>query len=195
MGGISLREPELGDMSVMEALDKRRSRREFKKKAITEQQLSNLLWAAQGVTDKRGFRTSPSAGASYPLTLNVIVHKAGGLSQGVYEYLPKDHEIVLKKEGWFWDSIREASFDQGFISDAAVILVLTGDPSKLKRRYGERGRQYMHNEVGHVGQNVHLACESMGLGTVMVGAFEPGKVEDTIGAKKEALYVIPVGVI
>ncbi len=197
VGGIELPEPRLkGELSVEEALAKRRSRRRFTGKAITDKQLSNLLWAAQGVTEKEsGFRASPSAGAVYPLTLYVVLQKAAGLAQGIYRYLPESHSLELSKKGWFWKNLQGAAMDQRFISEASVVIVVTGDGEGIKRKYGKRGRQYMLNEVGHVGQNLYLACEAMGLGTVAVGAFEPADVESILGVKEEPLYLMPVGTI
>ncbi|RLG00103.1 MAG: nitroreductase [Candidatus Wolframiiraptor sp.] len=198
MGTIKLPKPRYkSDVSVEETLLLRRSIREYERKPITLEQLSQLLWAAQGITlPTYGFRTAPSAGATYPLEVYVVVKDGGvrDLEAGIYHYLPKGHELELVKEGDYSVELMKASLDQEWVGEAAVNLVINAVYERTTRRYGDRGRRYVHMEVGHVGQNVYLQCVSLGLACVVIGAFYDEWVKKIIGGIGEPLYVIPIGV-
>ncbi len=188
-----------GNMSVEEALAYRRSIREYKKEPLTLFQLSQLLWAAQGISETRwGFRTCPSAGATYPLEVYVVVGDNGvkGLQAGVYHYAPHSHTLTLVKEGDFRKELYKAGLNQPWILNAPVNLVIVAEYERTTRRYGERGIRYVHMEVGHAGQNVYLEATALGLGTVVIGAFYDDQVREVISAPRNQhpLYIIPVGV-
>ncbi len=188
-----------GNMSLEEAILHRRSIREYRKEPLTLHQLSQLLWAAQGITEVRwGFRASPSAGATYPLEIYVVVGNNGvkGLAPGVYRYQPHSHSLVLVKKGDFREELYSACLNQEWVRDAPVVLVIVADYERTTRVYGERGIRYVHMEVGHVGQNIYLEATALGLGTVAVGAFYDDEVRVIIGAPENhhPLYVMPVGV-
>ncbi len=187
-----------GELSVEEAIVGRRSRREFASRPLDWEQVSQILWAAQGITDEdKGFRAAPSAGALYPLELYIVVGENGvaDLSTGVYHYSSADQAIdkILEKD--VTDDLMRAALNQSFIAEAPVSLVITAEYSRVTGKYGERGRRYVHMEAGHAAQNVYLQVESLGLGTVTVGAFDNDEVVKIlqIPAKYEPLYVMPLG--
>lgn len=196
---LKLPEPRFkSDTSVEEALLKRRSIREYGDEPLSYEQVAQLLWAAQGITEPRwGFRTAPSAGATYPLEVYLVVKEGGveGLEAGIYHYLPRRHELEMIREGDFSRELMAACLDQSWVGDAALNMVLTAIYERTTRRYGGRGRRYVHMEVGHVGENVYLQCVSLGLGCVVIGAFYDDEVKRVLGVDEEPMYVIPIGVL
>lgn len=191
---MKLPEPKYSsEISVEAALKNRRSVRSYKNEPLTLEQVSQLLWSAQGKTAKWGGRTAPSAGATYPLDTYLVVGNVTGLPKGVYKYDPEEHVIEIIKEKDVRKELSGAAWGQGFIAQAPINIVLAAIYRRTTGRYGERGIRYVHMEVGHVGQNISLQCETMGLGTVMVGAFSDERVKEILGIKGEPLYIIPIG--
>ena len=196
---IKLPSPKLeGKMSVEEALAKRRSRRVFKDHSLTIETISQLLWSAQGITENRtGFRTAPSAGATYPLDIYLVVgkDKLEYLEAGVYHYNPLRHSLKSITEGDQRRELARACLTQRFIEDAPVSLIITAEFSRITNRYGKTGIYYAYVEAGHVGQNIYLQTESLGLGTVMVGAFYEREISKVLGLPDQhvPLCVMPVG--
>jgi len=163
------------------------------------EQVSQLMWCAQGITDRRGMlRAVPSAGATYPLEAYVVVKDGGveGLGAGVYRYEPEDHSLELVREGDLSEELASACLGQRWVKEAPVNIVITAVYARTTRRYGTRGERYVHIEVGHVGQNVYLQATAMGLGTVAIGAFYDDEVREVLGVPKDEvpLYVMPVGI-
>lgn len=198
MSVITLPKPTVsGTVSLEEAISRRRSERTFQDHDLTLKDLSQLLWAAQGKTDAGGFRTAPSAGAQYPLDIYVVVGKVKGLGKGSYHYDPQDHSLILVHEGELRPGLARACLGQMFMADAPVIIVITAEYERITDRYGERGVRYAHMEVGHVGQNIYLQAQTLGLGTVAVGAFRDRGVSGLLGLpeKHRPLYVMPVGYV
>ncbi len=200
-GGVTmLPNPRLkGDISLEEAIKGRRSERSFKDIALTKEQLSQLLWSAQGITDpdpgRRFFRAAPSAGAQYPLDIYVVVGGVEELGVGVYHYDPHEHSTRLLVEGDLREPLARACVAQMFMADAPISIVITAEYGRITDRYGDRGVRYAHMEVGHVGQNIHLQAEALGLGTVVIGAFMDDEVAELLHLPRghEPLYVMPVG--
>lgn len=184
-----------GEMSVELALKERRSIREFSRKSLALEDVSQLLWAAQGITGRRGLRAAPSAGALYPLELYVVAGDVDGLSPGIYRYRPKTHDLLLIANGDPRKLLAAAALDQAVLRRAPAILVITGIYQRTMDKYGQRGRRYVHMEVGHAGQNVYLQATSRGLGTVMVGAFHDQKVSNALRLPEdhEPLGLMPIG--
>ena len=94
-----------GEVSIEEALLKRRSIRQYTGEPLTPQEVSQLLWAGQGITDPRGYRTAPSAGALYPLEIYVVVGDVENLAEGVYRYEPVDmnwRRFLKETRGQIW---------------------------------------------------------------------------------------------
>jgi len=187
--------------SIEEALKRRRSIREYEDKPLTIKHVSQLFWAAQGVTKPDpwlragGFKTAPSAGATYPLEVYMVVKKGGveGLEPGIYHYLPKTHEIELIKKGDYSKELMKAALDQEYVEAAPVNMVITAIYERTTGRYGDRGIRYVHMEVGHVGENIYLQCVSLGLGCVVIGAFHDAQVKEILGVDEAPLYIIPIG--
>ncbi len=196
-GEISLPQPRhQSQTSVEEALLKRRSVREYRDEPLNLQEISQLLWAAQGITDpKRGFRTAPSAGALYPLRV-YLMGEVEGLEIGMYRYNPDNHSLIKVGDKDLKRELAKAAFGQIWIEKAPVNIIFTGNYEITARRYGrEKAPRYVYMEVGHAAQNVHLQAESLNLGTVVVGGFEIEKVREILGlpAEEEPLYIMPVG--
>jgi SagB-type dehydrogenase family enzyme len=188
----------IGFMSVEEAISKRRSIRGYSKAPLTFQELSQLLWAAQGITDlKTGFRAAPSAGATYPLEVYVVIGNEGvsGLEAGIYHYNPLTNELKLIVKGDFRNELSSAALEQRWVKTAPVNIVLTAVYERTTRVYGDRGIRYVHMEVGHVSENIYLQATALGLGTVTVGAFNDELVQKILTLPKEQkpLYIMPVG--
>lgn len=193
---FELPQPRLkGTMSLEEALAKRRSVRSFREGPLKLSELSQLLWAMQGITDPRGLRTAPSAGATYPLEIYVVVGEVHGLNAGVYHYVPERHRLELVAEGDKRQALFEAGLRQAPLKEAPVVVVITAEYNRTVRRYGERGIRYVHMEAGHVAQNLCLQAVTLGLGTVPIGAFEDERVSAVLRLEetRKPLYLIPVG--
>jgi SagB-type dehydrogenase family enzyme len=196
---IKLPLPQLeGKMSVEEALARRRSRRVFKDYPLTIEQVSQLLWSAQGITEERnGLRTAPSAGALYPLDIYLVVgkDKVEDLKVGVYHYNPGQHSLTIILEEDQRRELARACLGEKFIEDAPVSLIITAEFSRTTNHYGKRGIYFAYMEAGHVGQNVYLQVESLGLGTVVFGGFYEEDVSQALNLPDQhiPLYVMPVG--
>ncbi len=176
-------------------ISQRSSHRAFKPRPLTLAQLGRLLWSAQGMLIG-GLRVVPSAGATYPLDVVAVVNRPiGEVKAGIYRYSPQRHDIVLEQAGEFGRRVADACWSQEFMVDAPAILVLTCEPRRITQRYGERSRRYIDMEAGHVGQNVSLMAEQLGLGTVMIGAFNDAELASVLNLPRghEPLYIFPVG--
>jgi SagB-type dehydrogenase family enzyme len=195
---IALPAPRLkGDVPLEEAVSRRRSKREFRDSPLTLEQLSQVLWAAQGITGPEGLRAAPSAGALYPLDLYLAVGRQGveGLVEGAYHYDPQGHALERILEGDVREAVARAAVEQMFIAEAPVILIITGEYERTTWKYSDRGVRYVHMEAGHAAQNVYLQAEALGLGTVTAGAFQDEELSQTLGLppKRRPLYVMPIG--
>ena len=187
-----------GDVSLEETIARRRSVRAIARRPLSLEQVSQILWCAQGITGKDGVkRASPSAGATYPMEIFIAVGEESvtGLDAGVYRYVPDGHALVRTREGDVRKQVAAAALGQQFLAQAPLDVLIAADFRRTTGRYRERGIRYVHMEVGHIGQNIYLQAESLGLGTVAVGAFEDEKVAEAFGLPREleALYLMPVG--
>lgn len=194
---IELPEPRLeSDYSVEEALASRRSVREYSGEPLELAEVSQLLWAAQGITlPGRNFRTAPSAGATFPIYLYLIVSEVNGLETGLYKYDPVSHSLEMLSGRDIRAEMSQAVLRQAPFRNGACSIVITADYERTTGRYGERGIRYVHNEVGHVGQNVHLQAEALNLGTVVIGAFRDEGAKEILNLPDniDPLYIMPVG--
>ena len=183
------------EYSIEQALATRRSVREFSSQSIALSELSQLLWAAQGITNPRGLRTAPSAGALYPLEVYIVVGNVTGLNPGVYKYNAKQHELIQHADGDIRNQLPKAAFGQSWIKDSAAVIVIAAVEKRTTGKYGKRGIRYIHIEVGHAAQNIFLQSAALGLGSAVVGAFDDYEVEKLIGMHndEQALYIMPVG--
>ncbi len=194
---LSLPKPETGGgMSLNQALSQRRSIRAYVKAPLVLQELSQILWAAQGVTKRSPeLKTSPSAGATFPLETFVVVGDVAGLSAGVYRYDPSGHRLSRLFDGDVRAPLAAASMGQRMVREAPVTVVFAAQFSRTTGRYGKRGVLYVHQETGHAGQNLLLQVTALGLGSVAVGALDPADAARTLKLAKEleVLYLFPVG--
>jgi len=204
---IKLPSPQLkGKVSLEETILRRRSVRRYRREPLNLLQLSQILWSAQGITGTRGFRAAPSAGATYPLEIFVVVGKQGviaseakrapeELQAGIYHYEAAPHSLSLHKPADLRPDLARATLDQEFIIDAPVDIVICALYHRTSYRYGRRGERYVHMEVGHAGENIHLQAVALGLATVEVGAFNDEEVRKILGVEEQIkpLYIMPVG--
>ena len=183
------------DTPVEQALRKRRSVRQYQDQALTVADLSQLLWAAQGITHPGGLRTAPSAGALYPLEVYAVVGNVEDLAAGVYQYKPQTHELVQIAAGDKRAALSQAALGQEAVQDAAVVITLAAVYDRTTVKYGERGIRYVHMEVGAAAQNVYLQAASLELGTVFIGAFHDEQVKNVLNLRdeEEPLCLLPVG--
>ena len=186
-----------GKLSLEQAISKRRSVRRFKAEPLTLEQLSQLLWSAQGITGTGGGRAAPSAGATYPLEVFIVVgeHGTQDLDAGIYHYDAGNHSISLQQTGDLRQKLADTALGQSSIARCPVAMVICAIHPRTAYRYGRRGERYVHMEVGHVGQNVSLQAVALGLRTVMVGAFEDEEVQKALKLEEQfkPLYIIPIG--
>jgi SagB-type dehydrogenase family enzyme len=187
-----------GSMSLEEAIVLRRSARHFTQESISQSQLSQILWATQGVTDIRsGDRAIPSAGATYPLEIFVVCGSNGieGISDGIYHYNPESHSLTTHRQGDFKQELARVALEQEYIYQAPLDIVICAVYERTRTRYGARGERYVHIEVGHAGQNIYLQATALGLATVAIGAFHDEQVREVLQLDKriKPLYIMPVG--
>ncbi|MBN1326670.1 MAG: SagB/ThcOx family dehydrogenase [Candidatus Cloacimonetes bacterium] len=203
---ILLPDPQLkSKISVEEALQNRRSRRQYLDSALSLDEVSQILWSAYGITRpikdgpeylKGGLKTAPSAGALYPLELYIVSRNVEGLNPGIYKYDPENHSLLLLTEGDISNALAEACYDQEWVEEAAFNVVYSAIFSRTTDTYGPRGRErYVCMDLGHSAENIYLQCETLYLGTVAIGAFQDFKIKSLIGMTRdeEPLYLMPIG--
>lgn len=184
-----------GRASVEAVLGERRSVREFEGGPLDQDELSQLLWAAQGVTAPDGGRAAPSAGALYPLEIYAVVGRVSGLEAGVYRYEPDGHRIALVAEGDRRRALARAARDQDFLADAPVTIAIAAVDRRTAGRYGARAALYVPFEAGCASENAALQGVALGLGTCVVGAFEDDSVAELLGLRRgeRPLALMPFG--
>lgn len=201
---IDLPEPSTdSETSIEAAMANRRSRRKYQDSPLTLQEVSQVLWAAYGITKKvdhpnlrGGFKTAPSAGATYPLEIYLAAWRVQGLETGIYLYEPDGHKLIPVKMGDHHDGLADACWNQTWVRDAPASLVYSALYSRTTNVYGDRGRErYVPMDLGHSAQNVYLQVESLGMGTVAVGAFDDFALKILTGMTRveEPLYMMPLG--
>jgi SagB-type dehydrogenase family enzyme len=194
-GSIKLPQPvHDGNTSLERTLHERRSTRQYKNTPILLSDLSQLLWAAQGISGLGGRRTAPSAGALFPLDVYVVAGNVSGLSAGIYSYDPHKHELSRVAEADARAELNKAALGQLSIS-APAVLVLSAVYERTTVKYSERGIRYVHMEAGHVAQNIYLQAAALNLGTVVIGAFDDDGIRTVLHmtGREHPLYLMPVG--
>jgi SagB-type dehydrogenase family enzyme len=187
-----------GGVGVQKALATRRSVRSFEATPLTLAQLSQLCWAAQGITDAKGHRTAPSARATYPLELYAMVGTVEGLAAGFYQYLPATHELKLLKAGDERARLIKEGVGQRWIESAPVIFAVVASPeglAKLNKVGGNHGERLAAIEAGLVSENFFLQAVSLGLGSTYVAGYEEAAVSKVLGLPQGSLVfaILPVG--
>lgn len=180
----------VGAVPLETCIAKRRSIRRYKDEPLTRVQLSQLLWAGQGMTDpKRGYRAVPSAGATFPAELYTVFH------EGVYHYLPREHSLEPHLDGDIRPALCKACLGQGFVRQAPLSVVIGMIPSRTTGHYGARGHAYVGYEAGHIAQNLHLQAIALGLDSVAVGAYNDNAVAEAVHLPKDTdpVYIVCIG--
>ena len=184
-----LESPSQESGALAELLTRRRSVRDFSDIGLGKEEISQLCWAVQGITSKEGHRTSPSAGAIYPLTLLVVG------ADGVFEYLPKQHSLRLLREGDTRPKLQAAALEQPCVGEAPCCMVMAVDVDRMELKYGPHAERFCYLEAGHAAQNVLLMATELGLGCVPVGAFSDKSVASVLDLKPyvRPVYLLPIG--
>ncbi len=184
-----------GKTSLERALKERRSTRQYANIPLPLSDLSQLLWAAQGVSGPGDRRTVPSAGALYPMEVYVVAGNVDGLPAGIYRYEPRKQVLIKRANGDKRMELSRAALGQSSIQNASAVLVFSGIYERTTARYGGRGIRYVHMEAGHAAQNVYLQAVSLHLGTVVIGAFQDEQVRAllTLPEEEQPLSIMPIG--
>lgn len=184
--------------AVERALFERRSIRDYSRAPLTLAELGQLLWSAQGITGPDGLRTTPSAGAAYPLEIYAAAARVEGLPAGVYHYSSgpalNAHRLRCVKAGQFGAELFDLTTQQEFIKRVAVNLVIGTVTARMVEKYGpELSPRFVHMEMGHAAQNLHLQAEALGLGSVAVGYLNEPKVRTLLGMESDPQYMVSIG--
>lgn len=198
---VSLPSPIIeGNVSVEQAMHDRRSVRRYTDGSITLQDVSQILWAAQGITNQTTkFRTVPSGGHTYPLEVYLVVGEGGvtGLNEGVYHYNPFNHSLEKTSKMDVRSDLSQAANGQPWVKEAPVDIVITGNYDKMIAKYKDEilSTRFVDMEAGHAGQNIYLEAEALNLATVALGSFRDDSVHKIIGLpdNEKTLYIFPVG--
>lgn len=191
---IKLPKPDLqSDVSLEEALSTRRSRRSYTDEPLTIKEISQLLWAGQGITREPYFRTAPSAGALYPIDLYIAVNNVTELKSGFYRYVPDGHRLHQIDSTSYQAKIHSSGLWQEALKSPPVTILLVADYGVITPKYGDRGIRYTFLEAGHIAQNICLQCESLGVGTVTIGAYDEEKLQRELPVENNIIYILPVG--
>jgi SagB-type dehydrogenase family enzyme len=184
-----------GEVSVEEAVAGRRSVRGYAASPLQVSEISQILWAAQGLTDPSGLRAAPSAGALYPLEIYLASGEVTGLPAGVYHYLPELHAMDQVSGRDARGDLYQKALRQSPVRDAPAVIIIAADYQRTTGKYGERGIRYVHLEAGHAAQNICLQAYALGIGTVTIGAFDDQGISSAIGlpANQTPLYLMPIG--
>lgn len=199
---INLPEPVFsGEMSIEQGLKERRSHRNFSNKALSLQEVSQILWSAYGVSDAESFagiklKTAPSAGATYPLEIYLLAGNVDGLAPGLYKYHAEENKLELFLKGDIRKEVSEACLGQRMLNDAPATIIYNVVFERIAERYGDRGiERYVYMDIGHSSQNVYLQATALGMGTCAVGAFNDSQLEKVITPPEDevVMYLMPFG--
>ena len=185
------------NFSIEESLLKRRSIRKYSNDPLKLDDISQILWAAQGITHENRLRTAPSAGGLYPLELYVVVGNVEGLEAGIYHYSPIENNLLKTVDGDKRSNISEAALGQEWVEKAAINIVITAIYERTTTKYSDRGIRYVHIEVGHAAQNICLQATALNIGAVTVGAFHDDEIVTILNLNQDErpVYIIPIGKI
>ena len=192
---INLPEPTfISNTSIENALLSRRSTRTFKKETLNLSDISQLAWAAQGVNDPRGFRTSPSAGAFYPLNLYLLSININGLENTIYKYKPEEHELIKVLNDTNIDNFYK-TMNQYSIKNPAAIFIMSAKLEQIIASYGTYGKKYLYMELGHATQNLYLQATSLELGTTIIGGVDENQIKKLVNmpSHEQPLCLMPIG--
>ena len=195
-------EVELRKPSILDCIRDRKSRRQYTDQSLSLQELSFLLWATQGMRGGAAdrahmFRTVPSGGARHPFETYLAVMRVDSLSQGIYRYLPVEHKLLyLFPVEDLPTELTVGTLDQPFVGRSAVTFVWSAIPYRCEWRYTIESKKLIAQDAGHMCQNLYLACESIGCGTVAIGAYHQQLMDRLLqldGEDEFVVYMAPVG--
>lgn len=173
-----------GGVTLEEAIRTRRTSRAFSGSPLALAELSQLLWAAGGITGEACQRAAPSAGAQYPLHLYVVAGAVERSPVGLYEYAAGRHSLIRLSDSDLRPALDNAAIgDQPWVLKAAAIILVAADMARIKAHFqgqppqGERGARYAYIETGALTENIHLQATGLGLGVVLVGGFDDAQVQ------------------
>ena len=178
-----------GSTSIEKALSERRTARSYSDKPLSLADISQLLWAAQGITEpKRGLRTAPSAQASYLMKVYILAGKVADLTTGMYQYQPQGHKLAKIADGDIKANLYSVT-PQKPINNAPAAIVITGLSNKAKNPY------WIYLEAGHIAQNICLEAVSRNVGTVTMAGFKPEEVKKALKLpdNEQPVYIMPIG--
>jgi SagB-type dehydrogenase family enzyme len=188
------------DISLRSAITRRKSRRTFKQESLSMDELSFLLWATQGlrqqINESTAYRMVPSAGCRHCFETYLAVSNVQNLTPGVYRYLPVQHRLVFENDNNQSGFLSEAALNQSFIEKAPVTFIWTCIPYRMEWRYDLSAHRVIAMDVGHVCQNLYLACEAIQAGTCAIAAFHQQKMDQLVGVDGDdefVIYMAPVG--
>lgn len=192
---VALPEPDkAGGKTLREVMATRRSVRHFTEEAVSLQELSQLLWAAQGVTNERGWRTVPSAGAKRPIELYIVADRVEGLEPGLYHYRPDEHRLGLVRSLATSVELQATCRNQASVGRAAMNVVVVGVVWRVEEKYGpERSERYVVVEGGAVLEHLSLEAHALGLGSVIIGGFSDDEVQGYVNTDAMPIGVLPIG--
>lgn len=183
-------------------IQRRKTRRNFAAKPLSLEALSSLLRYSCGIAgtleDGRPKRAHPSGGARFPLEIYPLVFRENEhLPAGVYHYNIKAHALDVLWARNFSEEERSTLFLYPWVKNAAVVFVLTAIFWRSRNKYGEAGYRYILLEGGHIGQNLYLIAEALGLQCSALGGVDNKAIEsilDIDGITESAIYALAVGV-
>ena len=185
----------ISGMALAQALARRRSVRRYGTQPLALAAVSQLLWAAQGITATDGRRTAPSAGALYPLELHLLVTRVEGLAPGIYRYLPATHALQLSVAEATASALQDAAMGQQAVAAAAAVMVIAAVEERSAGKYGARAGRYVAFEAGAASQNLALQAAALGLGAVVIGAFDDGAIARVLRLPpgERPVVLMPIG--
>jgi len=188
---------------LVDAISQRRSHRRFLNQHLTLTELSWLLWATQGITKilaaGSALRTVPSAGCRHAFETYLLASNIETLEVGVYRYLPVDHALVFEHPtDNLPATLALATLGQRFVAAAPVTLAWTVIPYRMEWRYDKAAHRVIAMDVGHLCQNLYLACTAIGAGTCAIAAYHQEQMDALLkvdGEDEFTIYLAPVGKI
>jgi len=191
----------MAGISLLAAIENRRSHRRFKNQALTLAELAFLLWATQGIRERvqpgTAFRTVPSAGCRHAFETYLAINQVDSLDPGIYRYLPIEHALVFEHDVENLPAeLSRASLGQHFVGSAPVTFIWAVIPYRMEWRYYTAAHRVIALDAGHVCQNLYLACQAIGAGTCAIAAYHQGFMDRLLeidGDDEFTIYLAPVG--
>jgi SagB-type dehydrogenase family enzyme len=196
---VKLPKSDYNGITVEKAIDKRLSTRDFSGKQISLKELSRLLISGNGIThSSHGFnmRSAPSGGALYPIETYIIVWNVESLKNGLYHFQVADSSLELIKSGDFQKFCYKTTHEQEAAGAGVMAIILTSRFDRITKKYSDRGYRYAYIEAGAICENIYIQATSLGLGTVVIGAFNDDMLNEFLeidGIKEAAILLMPVG--